>query len=108
MPFFGPSSANPYDLILDITQAARELNSDVYDDLQYLERSYTMMEKHWIDHTADEKLPPLFLEVNKAISNYLQWAGTVMKGSQPGMKRKARSLSSSASFLRSLMHTAVI
>ncbi|KAL2058144.1 hypothetical protein ABVK25_001762 [Lepraria finkii] len=55
-----------------MTQAVRELNSDVYDDLQYLERPYTMMERHWIDHTVDEKLWPLFLEVNKAISNYLQ------------------------------------
>lgn len=71
MPVVGPSLADPYDLILDMTQAVRELNGDVYDDLQYLERSYTMMERHWIDHTADEKLS-LFLEVNKAISNYLQ------------------------------------
>ena len=72
MPVVGPSLADPYDLILDMTQAVRELNSDVYDDLQYLERSYTMMERHWIDHTVDEKLWPLFPEVNKAISNYLQ------------------------------------
>jgi hypothetical protein len=77
----GPAIA-PYEVILSMIRAAREISSHVYDDLQYLERSYTMMSKHWIEQTADDMLPPLLQQANKAISNYLKWAGTVLNKSE--------------------------
>ena len=76
----------PYEVVLRLAQKAAELSSDVHDDLQYLERSYTMLSKHRIDETADEILPPLLKDVTKAITEYLQWANKIMTHDQGGTK----------------------
>ena len=76
----------PYEVVLRLAQKAAELSSDVHDDLQYLERSYTMLSKHWIDETADEILPPLLKDVTQAITEYLQWADKIMTHDQGGTK----------------------
>ena len=76
----------PYEVVFRLAQKAAELSSDVHDDLQYLERSYTMLSKHWIDETADEILLPLLKDVAKAITEYLQWADKIMTHDQGGTR----------------------
>ena len=76
----------PYEVVLGMAQKAAELSSDVHDDLQYLERSYTMLSKHWIDETADEILPPLLENARDTIEEYLQWADKVMTHDRGGIK----------------------
>ena len=57
---------------MKLAQKAVCLSSDVYDNIQYIERSYTMLSKHWIDETADEILPALFKDTVNTITEYLQ------------------------------------
>lgn len=76
----------PYEGIFRMAQKAAELSGDVHDDLQYLERSYTMLSRHWIDGTADEILPPLLKDAANEITNYLQWANKIMTRDQIGRK----------------------
>lgn len=73
-----------YEGMLRIAQKAAEFSGDVHDDLQYLERSYTMLSRHCIDETADEILPPLRKDATNIITEYLQWANEIMMRDQPG------------------------
>lgn len=81
-----PPMIAPYEGMLRMAQKAAELSSDVHDDLQYLERSYTMLSRHWIDGTADETLPPLLKDAANTITDYLQWANKIMTRDQIGRK----------------------
>ncbi len=76
----------PYEAVFRMAQKAAEVSSDIHDDLQYLERSYTMLSKHWIDETADEILPPLLKNASNTIAEYLQWADKIMTHDQVGRK----------------------
>ena len=76
----------PYEGIFRMAQKAAELSGDIHDDLQYLERSYLMLSRHWIDGTADEILPPLLKDVANEITKYLQWANKIMTRDQVGRK----------------------
>ena len=64
-----------------MAQRARDLNNEVYDDLQYAERAYTALSKHWvIEHEVyDGKLPSLLATMTAAILDYTNWASTVMQ-----------------------------
>ena len=66
-----------------MAQRARDLNNEVYDDLQYAERAYTALSKHWvIEHEVyDGKLPSLLA------LDYTNWASTVMQEKE-GSKRR--------------------
>ena len=75
-----------YDVVLRMTQKAAELSNDVHDDLQYLERSYTMLSKHWVDETVDEILPPLLKDAGNTVAEYLQWADKIMTPDRGGIK----------------------
>ena len=75
-----------YDGMLRIALKAAELNNDVHDDLQYLERSYTMLSRHWIDGTADEIMPPLLEDATNTITEYLRWANEIMMRGPIGRK----------------------
>ena len=76
----------PYEVILKMAQKAAELSGDVHDDLQYLERSYLMLSRHWIDGTVDEILPPLLKDAADEMTKYLQWANRIMTRDQVGRK----------------------
>lgn len=76
--------------VLVMAQRARDLNNEVYNDLQYAERSYTALSKHWvIEHEVhDDRLLPQLAKMNAAIANYMNWAGTVMQEKEGSKKRE--------------------
>ena len=85
MPF-ASSVLLPYEVVVRLAQKADLLSSDIYDDIQYIERFYTMLSKHWIDETADDILPALFKDAANTIADYLQWANKIMTHDQVGWK----------------------
>ena len=79
---------SPIGVMLRIAQKVAQLSSDVHDDPQYLERSYTMLSRHWIDGTADEIRPPLLKDATNTITDYLQWVNDIIMRDQTGRKSR--------------------
>lgn len=66
--------AMTYEAISVTLRKARELSSDIYIDLQYLERSHSIITKHWTMEMNDAALELMVGQVNSAMTEYLQWA----------------------------------
>ena len=77
-PFYGPAMAMTYEMLYKMLRKARELNSDIHNDLQYLEHSFTMIIKHWTSDMNDETLVSVVKRVQTAMTEYLQWVTIIL------------------------------
>ncbi|KAL9612437.1 MAG: hypothetical protein Q9167_002985 [Letrouitia subvulpina] len=93
-PLLGVSMAAPYETIKKMLRIARKLDSDIFNDLQYIERSYTIITKHWTTAIDDETLVSVVKRAQAAMTEYLQWASNIFdsEGEKKGLRSDLRSI----------------